>query len=33
MEAKRQIKEILMDYDFSHNIVETELDEESCELA
>ncbi|MCO6478301.1 MAG: cation transporter, partial [Phaeodactylibacter sp.] len=33
LEAKRRMKDILKDYPFSHYTVETELDEESCELA
>ncbi|MCB9301221.1 MAG: cation transporter [Lewinellaceae bacterium] len=33
LEAKQKIKAILKDYPFSHYTIETELDEESCELA
>ncbi|MCB0578244.1 MAG: cation transporter [Phaeodactylibacter sp.] len=33
LEAKRQMKDILKNYPFSHYTIETELDEESCELA
>ena len=32
-EAKRQVKDILKEYPFSHYTIETELDEENCELA
>ena len=32
-EAKRQVKDILKKYPFSHYTIETELDEENCELA
>lgn len=33
MEAKRQMKAILRKFPFSHYTIETELDEENCELA
>lgn len=33
LEAKRRMKDILKNYPFSHYTIETELDEESCELA
>ncbi|MCB0587076.1 MAG: cation transporter, partial [Phaeodactylibacter sp.] len=33
MEAKREMKDILRKYPFSHYTIETELDEESCELS
>lgn len=33
LDTKRRIKDILREYNFSHYTVETELDEESCELA
>jgi cobalt-zinc-cadmium efflux system protein len=32
MEVKRKAKEILKEYPFKHYTIETELDEEKCEL-